>query len=175
MERSISFEQSVAIDFDAAARVLRTQTATIIYDDPGQRQLVLHADVAGFDVARRVAVHVGEVRDLDAHAVAIRLAWEAADHPGRFPTFEGMVELSALAHRPALCQVALVGRVHPPFGRLGGVGEAMKGSTIGDAALEGLLGRILGRLVAAVAADAANLTTAAASGHLSRPRVSLDS
>lgn len=170
MERSISFERRVDVDYDAAVAVLRDQVADVVLDDPDAGTLVLHADVAGFDVARTVTVTLGDLRQLDQHAVAVPIRWKAAEHPGRFPTLDGLVELSALSHRPAQSQLALIGTVSPPMGVLGTVGEAAGGSQLGDAVLEALVDRMVDRLSQLVADRAASAATETGSQHLARPR-----
>lgn len=173
MERTITFERSVPVAYAAAARILRTQVATLVCDDPHDHTLELHAEIGGFEVTREVTVRFGEVRDLDANAVAVRVSWRATEHPGRFPIFDGLLELSALSHRPALSQLALLGRVRPPFGPLGGVGETVAGASVGDATLAALLDRIGERLRELVALDAAVLTETSAAAALTHPRVLL--
>lgn len=170
MERSISFERTVAVDYDAAVAVLRDQVADIVFDEPDANALVLHADVAGFDVARTVTVTLGDLRQLDRHAVAVPIRWEAAEHPRRFPTMDGLVELSALSQRPVQSQLALVGTVIPPLGVLGSVGEAAGGTELGDSVLEALLDRMADRLAGLVAEHAADAASATGSQHLARPR-----
>lgn len=173
MERTTSFERSVPVAYAAAARILRTQAETLVCDDPHARTLELHAEVGGFEVTREVTVHFGEVRELDANAVAVRITWQATEHPGRFPSFDGLLELSALSHRPVLSQLALLGRVRPPFGPLGGVGEAVGGASVGDATLAALVDRVAERLGELVALDAAVLTETSAAAALTHPRVLL--
>lgn len=170
MERSISFERTVALDYDAAVAALRDQPGHVVLADPDTRELELHADVAGFDVARTVTVTLGDLRQLDKHAVALPIKWEATEHPRRFPTMDGMVELSALSHRPAQSQLALVGTVTTPLGVLGSVGEAAGGTELGDSVLEALVDRMVDRLAQLVADRAAGAASDTGSQHLARPR-----
>lgn len=160
MERSISFERTVPVDYDAGVAVLGDRVADIVFDEPDANALVLHADVAGFDVARTVTVTLGDLRQLDRHAVAVPIRWEATEHPRRFPTMDGLVEFSALSHRPAQSQLALVGTVTPPLGALGSVGEAAGGTELGDGVLEALLERMADRLVDLVSEPAADAVSA---------------
>ena len=170
MERSISFERTVAVDYDAAVAALRDRPDAVVLDDPGTSELELHADVAGFDVARTVTVTLGDLRQLDNHAVALPMRWQATEHPRRFPTMDGLVELSALSHRPAQSQLALVGTVTPPLGVLGSVGEAAGGTQLGDSVLEALVDRMADRLAELVADRAAGAASDTGSQHLARPR-----
>ncbi len=174
MERSISFERNVRVAFAAATAALTEQAAEIVLDDARDGTLELDANLAGFVVSRPVTATTGSVDRLDPHAVILPLAWEAAEHPRRFPTFEGMLELSALADHPAQSQLALVGKVRAPLGVLGTIGEAAGGSQIGDGVLEALLDRIVARLVAVVAARQATAASDTIPSHLSRPRFVLD-
>ena len=170
MERSISFERTVPVDYDAGVAALRQQARELVLDDPEEGTLVLHAEIAGFDVSRRVAVTVGEVTSLDKHAVKVPVTGEAAEKPKRFPTFEGSIELSALSSHPVQSQLALIGHVEAPLGVLGTVGEAAGGTEIGDAVLRALLERISDRLSALVAQRQASAAADMAPAHMSRPR-----
>lgn len=170
MERSISFERTVAVDYDAAVASLREQPEDLVLDDPDEGTLVLRAEVGGFDVARRVAVTLEELVQLDEHAVELPVSWEAAEKPRRFPTFEGGIELRALPSPPVQSRVALVGKVEAPLGVLGTVGEAAGGTSIGDAVLEALLDRIVARLTALVAERQAAAASEMTPTHMSRPR-----
>ena len=170
MERPISFEQQIRVTFETATTVLETEADEVILDDADTGTLALDASLAGFTVSRPVSATLGELDHLDPQAVAVPISWEAAEHPRRFPTFEGILELSALAQRPAQSKLALIGKVKVPLGVLGSIGEAAGGSQIGDDVLEALLERIAQRLVAAVAARQAASAAATTPSHLSRPR-----
>lgn len=175
MDRSISFEAAVGVDYDAATAALREQPETIVLDDPQARTLVLHAEVGGFDVARSVTVTIGELRQLDAHAVALPIRWQATEKPRRFPTFDGMVELSAMSQRPPQSQLALVGTVTPPLGVLGTVGEAAGGTQLADAVLQALVAQMAERITELVAQRAATAAAATTTSHLARPRYVMES
>lgn len=174
MERSISFERTVEVDYDAAVAALREQARDILLDDPAAGTLVLHAEVGGFDVAREVAVTIGQVVALDKHAVKLPVSWEAAERPRRFPTFEGGIELSAMSSHPVQSKLALLGRVEAPLGMLGSVGEAAGGTQLGDAVLRALVERITTRLQAVVAERQAAAAADMAPAHMSRPRFSAE-
>lgn len=169
MERSISLQRTMAVDYDAAVHALTDGLADLVCDDPAAGTLDLHADVAGFDLARPVQVRFGELRELDRHAVAVSIDWEAVEHPRRFPTFDGFIELSAMSSSPPQSQLALVGRVRPPLGVLGTVGEAAGGTAIGDTVLEAVVERVADRLTGAVADNAATAAAAVGPRHMSRP------
>lgn len=171
MHRNICLERTVPVDHDAAAAVLRQQPADVVLDDPGGQTLVLHAEVAGFDVARTVTVQLDELRQLDAHALALPLRWQATDRPRRFPTFTGTIELSAVSRRPPQSRLALVGTVTAPLGVLGSLGEAAGGTRLADAVLDALVERLGTRLVRLVADRVAVAAASATPAHLSRPRV----
>lgn len=173
MQRSISFERVVPVDYDTAAAVLRDRSADLVLDHTDSDTLVLHAEVAGFDVARTVTVTLGDLRQLDPHAVALPFSWRATEHPRRFPTFTGMLELSALSERPPQSQLALVGKVTTPLGMLGSVGEAAGGTQLADAVLDALVDELGARLAALVADRVAVAASASTPTHLSRPRVVL--
>ena len=170
MERPISFEVQIRVTFDAAASVLKDRAEEIVLDDPDTGTLDLDATLAGFTVTRPVHVTIGDLERLDPTAVMVPVEWEAAEHPRRFPTFHGIIELSALAERPAQSKLALIGKVKVPMGVLGSIGEAAGGSQIGDDVLSALLDRVAARLVAAVADRQAAAAAATGSSHLSRPR-----
>ena len=170
MERPTSFETQIPVTFDAAVSALADDPAAIILDASEAGTLELDASLAGFTVSRPVRVTLGDLDRLDANAVIVPIEWEAVEHPRRFPTFRGIIELSALAERPAQSQVALVGKVKVPMGLLGSVGERAGGSQVGDDVLEALLERIGRRLVAAVADRQAAAAASTGSSHLARPR-----
>lgn len=174
MERSISFERTVPVDYDTAVAALRDRAADLVLDDPGVDTLVLHAEVAGFDVARTVTVTLDELHQLDPHAVTLPLSWQATERPRRFPTFTGMIELSALSQRPPQSQLALVGTVTAPLGMLGSVGEAAGGTQLADAVLEALVEQLETRLVRLVADRVAMAAATATPARMSRPRVVLE-
>lgn len=175
MQRTISFERGVRVDFDAAAAALAAQAPDVVLDDPLEGTLALDAKVAGFLVSRPVSPTIRGLEGLDPHAVVLPLAWEAAEHPRRFPTFEGMLELSSMSVHPPQSQLALVGQVTPPLGMLGTIGEAAGGTQIADGVLQALLDRIADRLVAVVAERQARAAAATTPTHLSRPRLVMDS
>lgn len=170
MDRSISVERNLRVDFEAGAAALREQAADVVLDDAAERTLVLHAEVGGFDVAREVTVTLGELTQVEPHVVTVPVQWEAVDRPKRFPTFEGALELSSLSEHPAQSQLALVGHVHAPMGVLGKVGEAAGGTQLGDAVLESLVERLTARLQALVAERQASKAAQLPPSHLSRPR-----
>lgn len=174
MERPISFEEQIRVTFDAGAAVLAEDPADVVLDDPDTGRLDLDASLAGFTVSRPVRITIGDLDHLDPQAVAVPIEWEAADRPRRFPRFDGILELSALAERPAQSRLALVGRVRVPMGVLGSIGEAAGGSQVGDDVLRALLERIAGRLTDAVAARQAATAAAMGPSHLSRPRFVAD-
>lgn len=164
MERSISFERTMPVTFDAAARALSARQAEVVLDDPDAGTLELDADVAGFLVSRPVHPTVEAVDRLDKQAVVVPMAWQAAQHPRRFPTFRGILELSALSERPPQSRLALIGTVRPPLGVLGSMGAAAGGAHLEDSVLETLLDRITARLVHVVTGREAAGTAAARSG-----------
>lgn len=170
MQRPISTERNVPLAYEAAVAALTEEPARIVLDDEDRRSIDLHAGVAGFDVAREVAVDVGSVSRLDAHAVVLPLAWEAVEHPRRFPTFDGMLELSAMSKHPPQTQVALIGTVRVPFGVMGTIGESFAGTELGDAVLDALLDRFVDRLRDVVRERQRAAAASAAAGHLHRPR-----
>ena len=151
MDRHVSIERYANVPYEEAAAGLRAQGPDVVLDDPVAGTIALDADVAGFLVSRPVTPRIDLTRELDPHAVVLPLAWQAADHPRRFPTFEGLLEVSALSHHPPQVQLALLGTVRPPLGVVGAIGDAVAGRELGDGALRDLLDRIADRLVAVVA------------------------
>lgn len=151
MERTVSIERYANVPYEDAGAALRAQGPDVVLDDPVAGTIALDADVAGFVVSRPVTPRIDLTRELDPHAVVLPLAWQAADHPRRFPTFKGLLEVSALSNHPPQVQLALVGTVRPPLGVVGAIGEAVAGREIGDEALTDLLDRIADRLAAVVA------------------------
>lgn len=174
MERPVAIERIVPIEYAAAVRALREAAPLVLLDDTAEGTIDLHAGVGGFGVARPVVVDLDVPHHVDHHAFCVPIAWQAKEHPGRFPTFTGMVEVSDLSHSPATSQVALVGVVRPPFGVLGTLGEAAGGTQLGDAVLEALVDRFVGRLRTMIAEQQAAAASDADASHLALPRLRFD-
>lgn len=168
MTRRIELERVVAVDQPAAARVLAADPLAIVTG--GSPELPLRATLAGFEVTRPVVVDVTAVHDLDRNALAVDLAWHAADHGRGFPTLTGFLELSALSHHPPLSRLALVATVVPPLGSVGALGDALGLASVQDEVLAQLLDDVTARLVAAVAADAEAVSRRAVTSSLVHPR-----
>lgn len=174
MERPVTFEEQIRVTFEAATAALADAPAAIVLDDAEDGTIELDASLAGFTVSRPVRVSLGELDRLDPQAVVLPISWEAVERPSRFPTWDGVLELSALAERPAQSRLALIGKVLVPMGVLGTLGERAGGSQVGDDVLKAYLARIAERLGAAVAARQAQSAASAGAGHLSRPRFVAD-
>lgn len=170
MERPVTFEEQIRVTFDAATAALVDDPAAIVLDDATAGTAELDASLAGFTVSRPVRVTLGKLDRLDPQAIVLPISWEAVERPGRFPTWDGVLELSALAERPAQSRLAIIGKVTVPMGALGTLGERAGGSQVGDDVIKAFLTRVAQRLVAAVAARQAASAAATGPSHLSRPR-----
>lgn len=174
MQRSVLFEQQLRVAFDAAAAVLEARADEVVLDDVEDATLALDATLAGFTVSRPVRAEVGALSRPGERTVTVALSWAAVERSRHFPTFDGVLELSALAASPPRSQLSLIGSVTVPLGVLGSLGEAAGGTHLGNDALEALLARIADRLVDAVAAAQASSADHTGPQHLRRPRFVAD-
>ncbi len=176
MNRQIAIDTTVSVEWEAGLRSLRSHLLDIICDDPETRTVRLTTVVAGTEMTRLGTVEVGELRTVDRHTATASVRWEADEHARRFPTVEGMLELSGLSEHPPLSRLAFLGEHHAPLGLLGTLGDAAGGLEMGRDAARLLLERAAERLAAAVKADAAALdaTASASSRGPVMMRVDLD-
>lgn len=82
----------------------------------GSFTMVLPARVAGADVGKDVRVWIGTERSAPGRTV-LPLRWRSDLMPHTFPTFDGSVELEAIALDCA--QLSVIGSYSPPAGALG--------------------------------------------------------
>jgi hypothetical protein len=112
-----------------------------------QSETELAVDVAGIHVSRPVRVGFGKMLDDDG-VLALPIWWEAADHSGWYPTFDGGLEVRGSY---AGTELRLVGSYEPPLGPLGRFADNLLGHRLVLASLEGFLTAASDRLTALAA------------------------
>jgi hypothetical protein len=106
----------------------------------------LGATLAGVEVSKAVRLGVWRLR-VEGESASLPLRWEAAEHPGLFPTMEATLEVAPLVEgHQQLTQLGLVGRYRPPFGVAGQAGDALFGRDVAEESVEGFLDRLVWRL-----------------------------
>lgn len=81
------------------------------------------------------------------NAFTLPVWWEASEHQGLFPTFDGGLELRPAG--PEKTEIHLVGSYVPPLGRAGRFADQMVGHRVVCDSVEGFLADITRRLGAA--------------------------
>jgi hypothetical protein len=116
-------------------------TATELFRDR------LHVQVAGFDIGREVEIEVGQAEDR-GYATYLPIAWHAANQAALFPLMKGELEIEPLSHSPdrPLTQLSIMCRYRPPAGLLGGLGDALLGHRIAEAAVRNFVMDLAARL-----------------------------
>ena len=106
----------------------------------------LSVRIAGVRFDRRAAVGFGPLIEEDDGSLLLPLWWEAAEHPGLFPTFTGGLEV-----RPddGGAQLRLQGHYQPPLGMAGRFVDRAVLNRAATASLEALLERLVSTLAPA--------------------------
>jgi hypothetical protein len=109
--------------------VFRQATSGGVVDDA-----VLRVQFAGLEIGAEIAITVVRVEENeDGPVLAIGLAWQAAKHPGAFPTMTGTLRVFPLT--PTETQLALEGTYVPPLGPVGTALDATVGHRFAEAAV----------------------------------------
>jgi len=114
---------------------------------PDERHLLpLTVRLAGVRFDRTAAVGFGPLVEEDDGSRLLPLWWEAADHPGLFPTFAGGLEI-----RPdgGGAELRLEGQYRPPFGGAGRLVDRTVLNRAATASLETLLDDLASKLAPA--------------------------
>lgn len=152
MDRTLTSDTTIEVLWDVALNVLRRDARSLVCDDADAGTIRLGATIAGTELTRHAVVEVGELRELGPHAVAVPVTWRAGEHEHRFPTVEGIFEVSGLSEHPPLTRLAFVGQHDAPLGILGTVGDAAGGRALATQSVQSLTERIGVRITDAVAA-----------------------
>lgn len=67
----------------------------------------------------------------DQRSMLRGISWKAKGNDGRFPVFEGDLELAALS--ADVCQLSIIGSYRPPLSVVGAIGDRMVGHRIAEA------------------------------------------
>jgi hypothetical protein len=103
-------------------------------------------------IARRVVVRTGAVTDWLGHGrCRLPIAWQAAEHPERYPRLAGTLELVSVA--PRRTKLALVATYHPPAGLVGAAADRAVMHTVAEASLRAFVSRIAAVLERAAMSD----------------------
>jgi hypothetical protein len=103
-------------------------------------------------IARRVVVRAGALTSWIGHArCRLPVAWQAADHPERYPRLAGTLELAEVA--PRRTRLTLRATYHPPAGLAGEVADRAVMHTVAEASLRAFLQRVAGVLERAAMSD----------------------
>lgn len=151
MERHLTAERVITAPFATARALVRVDPTVAIAERLLERTTTLHVEVAGFDVARRVELDVGEAVDVDDTCVSVPVRWTPIG-TDLLPLLEGSVEFVALSDRPALTRVAFVGHYRPPLRALGAAWDGVAGHTLAQRTVDRLVDDVADRLLTVVAA-----------------------
>jgi len=114
---------------------------------PNERHLLpLNVRVAGVRFDRTAAVGFGPLVEEDDGSRLLPLWWEAAEHPGLFPTFAGGLEIRPV---DGGTELRLEGQYRPPFGIAGRLVDRTVLNRAATASLETLLDDLASRLAPA--------------------------
>lgn len=149
--RPVSLSRTIPVPSHAVLATLIADAGAVIGVRPGAtaqsgRRRVgvkLLGDVA---FGREVTVGYGPPMHEDDGTMVVPLWWEAAEHPGLFPTFDGGFEVE---ETDAGTELRLVGGCRPPLGRLGAFADDVAGFRVARATLEAFLAEVAARLTAA--------------------------
>lgn len=96
-------------------------------------------------IARRVVLRTGALTSWVGHArCRLPVAWQAADHPERYPRLSGTLELAEVG--PRRTRLTLRATYSPPAGLAGEAADRVAMHTVAEASLRAFLGRIAGVL-----------------------------
>lgn len=110
----------------------------------------LKVNVAGVDVSRDIAIHVGEaVEERTGHSELTRVTripveWHAAKEADLFPAMNGEIAVYPLSFTET--QVELRGHYEAPMGLLGSAVDALVGHRIAEASIHGFVRAIVDRM-----------------------------
>jgi hypothetical protein len=108
----------------------------------------LHGQIAWVEVDKPIAVKVRSFEqsppDADLQTCSLRIAWEAATHPGLFPRMEAEIEAHPVSKDET--QLALFGDYRPPLGALGRGADALIGHRLAEASVHRFLRELVDRL-----------------------------
>jgi len=103
-------------------------------------------------IARRVVVRTGVVTDwLDHGRCRLPIAWQAAEHPERYPRLVGTLELVSVA--PRRTKLVLMATYHPPAGPAGEAADRAVVHVVAEASLQAFVSRIAAVLERAAMSD----------------------
>lgn len=155
MKRWTSAADTVATDLRSAEarltdlrELLQSATGSPLSAPAGDGSFLLDLPTRalGRDLAKQVRVRTG-IRHRSGERVLLPLEWHAEPAAALFPSFQGTLELEALASR--LTAVTLVGTVTAPLGPIGGILDAAALRQIGDATAQRLVTDLVRALEAA--------------------------
>ncbi|TMC02411.1 MAG: hypothetical protein E6J41_30165 [Chloroflexi bacterium] len=96
-------------------------------------------------IARRVVVRTGELTDWPGHGrCRLPVAWQAAEHPERYPRLVGTLELTRTA--PRRTKLTLRARYRPPAGPVGEAADRAVVHVAAVASVRAFVRRIAGVL-----------------------------
>jgi hypothetical protein len=133
-------------------------TSSGVDDEP-----VLRVQVAGLEIGAEIAITLVRVEENEGGPVLeIDLAWQAAKHPGAFPTMTATLRVFPLT--PTETQLAFEGTYVPPLGPVGTAVDATVGHRFAEAAVSQFVREVATylreHLVDAATADPARAGTA---------------
>lgn len=157
MDRSIYSNEYIHRDFadvcrllgETPARALETAAAAA-HRRTGEIVSELHADLAGLELARAIAVEIlGFEREDEVARLSVR--WRPADGHGLYPIMDADLEVYPLAHgsRP-LTQLSFIGHYRPPLGILGRAGDALMGRRVAEMVVKHFVEEVAGQIEAAL-------------------------
>lgn len=158
MQRNLYTYTYLHVAYDEVGRRLRDDPMAVLQDatdragDRADTQTAhLRVDIGSFELGRDATVELGELRDVDAHAVSLPVRWEAEDGRGLFPAMEGFLEAAELSSHPPMTQLSFIGHYRPPLGFLGAIADAGFGRRVAEMAVHHFLMDVADR----IGADAA--------------------
>ena len=149
---TIEMSRPVPVPFDAAVAVMKhapwraVTSAFAASWTGGDPEAGVGVDLpGGVHVERTVRVGFGSPFQED-DAFVTPVWWQAAQHPQRYPTFDGAFELRP---QDGATEIRLTGGYRPPFGSIGRIADGVVGHRIVLASLETLLAAAADRLAGA--------------------------
>jgi hypothetical protein len=137
--RDVLRKDAAAI-FRSATQVAEARTGELVAS--------LSVEVKGFELAKEIAIRIGEVQETPgprlSHVTHIELEWQAKEAPGLFPTMKADLSVYPLSGKET--QIDLRGAYEPPLGPLGGAIDAMVGHRIAEASVHRFVSAVAERL-----------------------------
>lgn len=143
----IRVERTIAKPFPLLVAALRTGPATWLPGTHAAGVNTAELDVRLGDsrIARAVTVRTGEVATwLGDTRCRMPIAWQAADHPERYPKLSGALVLTERAPRETL--LTLMADYDPPAGVVGEIADRAAMHVVAEASVEAFMTRIAGIL-----------------------------